>query len=70
VITAAALTPEDSALATGDAIWFRALASDGATAIFDGSVGLTASDALIDNIRIVTGIQVTITSLTLTENKG
>ena len=70
VITAVPLTVEDSAQATGDAAWFRALKSDGSTVVFDGSVAVADADALIDNVRIVSGIQVTITSLILTENKG
>ncbi len=70
VATAATITVEDSALATGDAAWFRALSSDGTTGVWDGSVAVTSADALIDNIRIVSGIQVTITSLVLTENRG
>lgn len=38
--TANAITGDTDAAATGTAIWFRCLQSDGTTAVLDGSVGI------------------------------
>jgi hypothetical protein len=60
VITAAPLTPEDAALATGTATWYRCFASDGTTAVMDGSVGLSASNLVMLDNDIVMGAPVII----------
>jgi hypothetical protein len=70
VITFAAITSDTDADATGTATWFRALKSDGTTAIWDGSVGTSGATINIPTVSIVQHAQVDVTSLTLTVNKG
>lgn len=55
-----------NAVASGTASWFRALKSDGTTAVFDGSVGTSAADLILSSVALSSGGQVTITSLTYT----
>lgn len=70
VATAAAITSDSSADATGTASWYRALKSDGSTVVLDGSVGLSAADLILNAVAIVAGAAVAVTSMTLTESKG
>lgn len=70
VATANAITSDTSADATGTATWFRALKSDGTTPVFDGSVGTSSADLVLNSVAISSGAQVSITSFTYTENKG
>jgi hypothetical protein len=66
VITFAALTPEDAALATGTATWFRALRSDGTTAIMDGSVDTADANLILATTSIVANAEVDVTSFSVT----
>lgn len=66
VITANAITSEDSALATGTATWFRALKSDGTTVVLDGSVGTSGANLNLTSVAITTGTQVAVTAFTHT----
>jgi hypothetical protein len=70
VVTAAALTKDSSANATGTATWFRALKSDGTSVIFDGSVGTSGCDLNLNSVAIQSGAEVDVTSFTYTANKG
>jgi hypothetical protein len=70
VATANSLTADTSADATGTASWFRALKSDGTTAVFDGSVGTASADLILNSTSIVAGANVAITAFTYNENKG
>jgi hypothetical protein len=70
VSTANAITADTSADATGTATWFRAVKSDGTTAVFDGSVGTSSADLVLNSVAISSGAQVSVTSFTYTENKG
>ncbi len=70
VATANAITADTSADATGTASWFRALKSDGTTVVFDGSVGTSSADLVLNSVAISSGAQVSVTSFTYTENKG
>ncbi|MEK9723534.1 MAG: hypothetical protein VW405_08620 [Rhodospirillaceae bacterium] len=70
VATANAITSDTSADATGTASWFRALKSDGTTAVFDGSVGTSGADLNLNSVSITSGSAVSVTSFTYTENKG
>jgi hypothetical protein len=70
VITFSAITSDTSANATGTATWFRALKSDGTTAIWDGSVGTAAATINLNTTSIVANAQVDVTALTFTVNKG
>jgi hypothetical protein len=70
VATANAITPV-SAAATGTATWFRALDSGGVDVtdnVYDGTVGTATSDCIINSTAIQSGAQVSVTTLTLTEN--
>lgn len=69
VATANAITADSSANATGTATWFRCLKSDGTSVVYDGSVGTATSDLVLNTTSIVSGASVSVTSLTLTENK-
>ena len=68
VATANAIT-SGTALATGTASWFRCLKSDGTTVVYDGSVGTAGSDLNLNTVSIVINASVSVTALTLTENK-
>jgi len=70
VATANALTADSSADNTGTASWFRALKSDGTSAVFDGSVGTSAADLVLNSVSISAGASVSVTAFTYTENKG
>lgn len=70
LITANPITPDASANATGTAAWARILASDGSTTYFDGSVGASNANVVINSTSIVAGAAVSCTSLTLQVSKG
>ena len=70
VLTFNAITQDSSANNTGTASWFRALKSDGSTALFDGSVGTSGSDINIATTSIVDGAVVGVSSFVYTVNKG
>lgn len=65
VMTAAAITQDSAADATGTATWFRCLGSDGTTVEFDGSVGTSGSDLNLNSTSIVANGIVQVTSLTI-----
>lgn len=65
VMAANAITP-GVAINTGTATWFRLFASDGVTAILDGSVGTAGCDLNLASASINTGDIVGCTSFTLT----
>jgi hypothetical protein len=69
VLTANAITDDASANATGTASWFRVLASDGTTVKFDGSVGTSSADMILNSVAISAGAAVSISSFTLTVQK-
>lgn len=66
VLTFAALTPEDAALADGTAAWFRAFRSDGTTPILDGTVGTSDANLILGTTNIVQNAQIDVTSFTVT----
>ena len=70
VLTFNAITQDSSANNTGTASWFRALASDGTTVLFDGAVGTSGSDMNIATTSIVAGAIVGVSSFVYTVNKG
>jgi hypothetical protein len=69
VATANAITPDSSANATGTAAWFRALESDGATAVFDGSVGTSGANLNVNSVAISSGAAVSVSAYTYTQSK-
>lgn len=70
VLTFNAITQDSSANNTGTASWFRALKSDGSTALFDGAVGTSGSDINIATTAIVAGAIVGVSSFVYTVSKG
>lgn len=69
VATAAAITSDSAANATGTATWFRALKSDGTSVVFDGSVGAATADIILNTVSIVINAQVDVTAFTYTSTK-
>lgn len=70
VLTLNAISPANSAAATGTATWFRILRSDGATHVMDGSVSTIAEgtgDMRLDDTSIVLGGTVAISSAQIFE---
>ena len=65
VATAAAITDDSSADATGTATWFRALSSNN-VAIIDGDVSTSGADMNLNTTSIQAGATVSITSWTIT----
>lgn len=70
VATANSLTADSSADNTGTATFFRAFQSNGTTTIFDGSVGTSSADLVLNSTSISAGAAVSVTAFTYTENKG
>lgn len=69
VLTFNALTADSAANATGTASWFRALKSDGTSAVFDGEVGTSGSDLNLNTVSIVANANVSVSAFTYTEPK-
>lgn len=69
VATANAITADSSANASGTASWFRALESDGTTAVFDGSVGTSGANINLNSVAISSGAAVSVTAYTYTQSK-
>lgn len=55
-----------AAVATSTATWFRALKSDHASVVFDGSIGTAGANINLNAVAIVSGATVSVTALTLT----
>lgn len=64
--TANAITSDSSADATGTATFFRAFKSDHTTAVVDGDVGTSGTDAIINSTSIVAATTVSCSSLVIT----
>jgi len=58
-----------NAVASGTASWFRALKSDGTTAVFDGSVGTSAADLILSTVALTSGGSVSVSSFTYTQTE-
>jgi hypothetical protein len=65
VLTMSAITADASADATGTATWFRCVDSTG-TCCVDGAVGTSGSDLNLNTTSINTGVQVSVSSFTIT----
>lgn len=63
--TAASISDDTSANATGTASWFRAVDSDD-NAVIDGSVGTSDADLILDSVSITAGQTVKVNSWTIT----
>lgn len=70
LITFSAITSDTDANATGTAAWFRALKSDGTSAVLDGSIGTSGADLNINSTAIQIHAQVDVTAFTLQVSKG
>lgn|SRR5574343_889750 len=72
VITANAITRDDSAAAGGTATWCRILEDDGTTVAFDGDVGEVGSGANLElaSTTIVAGAPVEVSTFTYTVTKS
>lgn len=66
VATANAITDDADADNTGTATWYRALKSDGTTAVMDGSVGTAATNIVLATASIVQHAIVRLTAFTIT----
>jgi hypothetical protein len=66
VLTAAAITQDSSVDASGTATWFRLLASDGTTALCDGSAGASGCDLNLTPATLVAGGTCSVSSFTIT----
>lgn len=51
-IVARAITPDNDAPANGTASWFRVLASDGSTVLWDGSIGTSGCNINFNSVAI------------------
>lgn len=69
VLTASAITGDSSANATGTATWFREVDSNG-NFILDGDVGLSGADLNLNDVNIVAGQPVNISSYVITEGNN
>lgn len=65
-LTAAAISNDASADATGTASFFRILKSDGTTVICQGTVGTSGADLNLNTVSIVSGGPVAVSSLVIT----
>lgn len=63
--TASSITADSSADATGTATWFRVVDSNN-VARFDGSVGTSSADLILNTTSIVSGANVAVSSYTFT----
>jgi hypothetical protein len=70
VVTANAITADASADATGTPTFFRLLASNGTTVVFQGTAGASGQELNLSNLsggQIVAGGSVSVSSLTVTQ---
>lgn len=67
VATAAAITQDSSADATGTATFFRILAGNGTTVVMQGSVDTSGADLNLNSTAIAAGAAVSVSSLTYTQ---
>jgi len=66
IMTAAAITSDSSADATGTAAWFRMLTQSGGTTMMDGSVGTSGCDLNFNTVAFTAGSTISISSFTVT----
>jgi len=66
VLTANAIADDTSADNTGTATWYREVDSNGVH-VMDGDVGLSGSDLNLNDVNLVTGVNVSVTSNVITE---
>jgi len=69
-VTANAITSDSSADATGTATFFRILTQNAGTVCFQGSVGTSAADLVLNTTAITAGSTVSITAATIDLPEG
>jgi hypothetical protein len=69
-ITAAAITSDSSADATGTASFFRILTQNAGTVVAQGTAGTATSDLILNTVSITSGSTVSITAATVTLPEG
>ncbi len=67
VVTAGAITQDSSANATGTAVYFRIVQSNGTTCVLDGACGTSGAELNLVSTSITSGQPVQVTSLVWTE---
>jgi hypothetical protein len=67
--SANAIGEDTNANASGTATWFRCFTSGG-VAVFDGSVGTSAANLILNAVVIAAGARVSVTSMTVTMAVG
>ncbi len=66
LITAASITSDSSADATGTASWFLMITQNAGTVIAMGSVGTATTDMVLNTVSIVSGATVACSAFTIT----
>jgi hypothetical protein len=66
VVTLSATTAATTGVVAGTASWFRVYASNGTTAVLDGTAGTSGTDLILNTAAITAGGTVTITSGSIT----
>lgn len=69
IATANHIYPDRSAKSTGDATWFRTYRSDGTTPVFDGSVGTSDSNIMLNTTAIEKSSEVSVSGLVYSQSK-
>jgi hypothetical protein len=69
-VTAAAITADSSADATGTASFFRILTQNAGTVVAQGTAGTSAADLILNTVSITAGSTVSITAATVTLPEG
>ncbi|MEQ1771219.1 MAG: hypothetical protein ABL879_15415 [Devosia sp.] len=69
VLTFSSITADASANATGTASWCRVVDSTG-TFVFDGNVGTSSADFILNTVSISSGQQVSCSSATITDGNS
>lgn len=70
IVTAASITADSSANATGTATHFRVLTQDGGTVVYQGTVGTSDADCILNTVSITSGSTVSISSFTISLPEG
>lgn len=66
-ITAAAITDDSSADATGTVVWCRISTQSGGTAISDHNCGTSSADFIFNTVSITSGSTISVTSFVITQ---
>lgn len=67
VAFANAIAPDTDIADTGTATWFRVFKADGVVALWDGTVGTSNADMILDTVDLQAGAILTINSFKLTQ---